>query len=230
MVFYDTCQTVFLVNVLFIQSFIRVFNHFVRVAGTVGAYPSSQRARGGAYPGQADSSSPYFQLFSAVICQSLNDVSDEVVSSIDSWWPPAREQVNPVLQGCIMISQGAMRCSSLYGASFLGLWCYSSWALTKPYHLNTSYSPKARGRFCKAMPCHFPTNKTQSNGTRNNIGCHLIEKPGYIWESGEGRKYMWQRGEFLIGSGHVGEVSTCVCVRVCVSGSECGIILKNFSL
>lgn len=42
---------------------------------------------------------------------------------------------------------------------------------------------------------------------------NLIEKGGYVWSLGMADK---QRGDFLIGSGHVGETSTYVCARVCV--------------
>lgn len=41
----------------------------------------------------------------------------------------------------------------------------------------------------------------------------LIEKGGYVWSLGMADK---QRGDFLIGSGHVGETSTYVCARMCV--------------
>lgn len=41
----------------------------------------------------------------------------------------------------------------------------------------------------------------------------LIEKGGYVWSLGMADK---QRGDFLIGSGHVGETSTYVCACMCV--------------
>lgn len=53
----------------------------------------------------------------------------------------------------------------------------------------------------------------------------LIEKGGYVWSLVMAGKYMWQRGDLLIGSGHVGETSTYVClcvfVRVCMSVCVC---------
>lgn len=54
----------------------------------------------------------------------------------------------------------------------------------------------------------------------------LIEKRGYAWSLGMADKYMWQRGDFLIGSGHVGEtntfyVCTGACVFVCVDVYVC---------
>lgn len=48
--------------------------------------------------------------------------------------PPssARKQANPLLQGCIMPSQGAIGCFSRHGASFLGLLCNSLCVLAPP--------------------------------------------------------------------------------------------------
>lgn len=58
-----------------------------------------------------------------VICPSM--IFDEAVCQRLEWQPPptARKQVNPVLQGCIMSSQGTIGCFARHGASFLSRLC-----------------------------------------------------------------------------------------------------------
>lgn len=142
-----------------------------------------------------------------------------------------------------MISQGAIGCFSRYGASFLGLWRYSLWALAQPQHTNASHSLKVRGRFCKALPCHFPPRKIQSNDTKSNFlaiaSCQANWERRVCLESGDGRQVHVAEGGLLDWQWPCGRnkylcVFLCVCVHPCpcvyASGSVCGIILENLSL
>lgn len=160
-----------------------------------------------------------------------------------SWQAPAGEQANPVLQGCIMISQGTIGCFSRCGASFLGLWQNSLCTLVQPKHPNASLRLEESRRICKASPCHSPTKQIQSNDTRSNFlaiaRCQANWKSRVCLECGVGGQVQVADGGSLIGSGHVGESGVCACVRPCMCvcvcfvyarGSLCGVILENLLL
>lgn len=120
---------------------------------------------------------------------------DEVVFPSDWWQLPAREQANPVLQKCIMISQGAIGCSSLFGANFLDCWHCGPWL--RP---STQMPVIACGRgagFVRLCPVTF--HQEEHNTMRQTtiswllLVIKLIEKRGCVWNLGVANKCMWQR-------------------------------------
>lgn len=105
-----------------------------------------------------------------VICPSM--IFDEAVCQrvCQMATPPARKQPNPVLQGCIMSSQGTIGCFSRHGASFLSPLCNSLCVLAPP---QTWIQATAFRRGVGALS--LPQSKIQTSDTKNNflaIACH----------------------------------------------------------